>query len=75
LDLLLLQNLVGGIIASLPALVSVIILAAFFFVTVGIAMVQLFGGVLDNRCGYPDFADAHTDSEGIVQVCEFFSRS
>ena len=62
------QNLVGSIIACLPMMVDVIVLLIFYFVLFGIMTVQLFGGVLEYRCGYPTFDEATTDTSGVVQV-------
>lgn len=63
------QNLVGSIIGCLPMLVDVIILMSFYFLMFGIMNVQLFGGALTNRCGFPVFENATTDSStGLVEV-------
>ncbi len=63
------QNLVGSIIACLPMLLDVIILISFYFIIFGIMTVQLFGGVLRNRCGVPIFDEATTDAAtGVVHV-------
>lgn len=56
-------------------MVDVIVLLIFYFVLFGIMTVQLFGGVLRNRCGYPTFENATTDALGFVQVCLYLCSS
>ena len=42
--------LVGTIIKSLPMMANVLLLSAFLFIVFGISGVQLFKGILNNRC-------------------------
>ncbi|GLC45300.1 Caveolin-2 [Pleodorina starrii] len=51
--------LVSTMIGSLPMLLDVFMLCAFTFFMFGIIAVQLFAGVLRNRCGSPDFSGAY----------------
>ena len=44
--------IVSSMLASIPALSGVLLLAGFFFVVFGIIGVQLWGGVLKSRCFY-----------------------
>ncbi|GLI71626.1 hypothetical protein VaNZ11_016896 [Volvox africanus] len=53
------QVLVTTMIGSLPMLFDVFALCAFTFFMFGIVAVQLFAGVLRNRCGTPDFSSAY----------------
>jgi hypothetical protein len=44
------------------------VLTGFFLAIFGTMCVQLFGGQLRGRCGFPDFSGAYTDAEGLVHV-------
>ncbi|GIM17343.1 hypothetical protein Vretimale_19883, partial [Volvox reticuliferus] len=50
--------LVNTMIDSLPLLLDVFLLCAFTFFLFSLVAVQLFAGVLKNRCGTPDFSGA-----------------
>jgi len=62
------QAVVSSLVSSLPGLFDVTVLMAFYFAIFGTMFVLLFGGELRRRCANPDFRDAYTDAEGVVQV-------
>lgn len=63
------QVVITSMIVSLPGLVDVAVLMAFYFAIFGTMFVLLFGGQLLGRCADPDFSGAFTDESGRVQVC------
>ncbi|GLC39690.1 Caveolin-2 [Pleodorina starrii] len=56
--------LVTTMLASMPMLLDVFFLCGFTFFVWGIVAVQLFAGVLKNRCGQPDFNSSYTTPLG-----------
>eukprot|EP00198_Chlamydomonas_reinhardtii_P012109 XP_001701446.1 voltage-gated Ca2+ channel, alpha subunit [Chlamydomonas reinhardtii] len=62
--------LVTTMLSSLPMLMDVFVLCAFCFFMFGIIAVQLFAGVLRNRCGNPDFSGAYnvTQPDGLLLI-------
>lgn len=56
-----LKLIVEALVRSLPMLVDVAILAAFYMSIFGIGCLELFKGKFGYRCGTPDFRNAYTE--------------
>lgn len=59
------QALVVGLLKALPMLVNVVALSLFYLMLFGIAGVQLFAGVLRNRCAAPNFESSSLGLDGL----------
>lgn len=61
-----LQVIVVTLIKSIPMLLDVLVLAAFYFSIFGVLTLQLFSGKLRGRCAAPDFSNSSTGQDGVL---------